>query len=64
MARQPGETPKGKCFPAAEPGEEACRTSWGLGFDVNLDETSCTARPDHTFGSKSSGPDDCSLVTG
>ena len=39
MVRQPGETPKGKCFPAAEPGEEACRTSWGLGFDVNLTKT-------------------------
>jgi CubicO group peptidase (beta-lactamase class C family) len=39
MVRQPGVTPKDKCFPAAEPGEQACRTSWGLGFDVNLTKT-------------------------
>jgi CubicO group peptidase (beta-lactamase class C family) len=39
MVRQPGVTPRGKCFPAAAPGEEACRTSWGLGFDVNLTKT-------------------------
>jgi CubicO group peptidase (beta-lactamase class C family) len=39
MVRQPGATPRGKCFRAAEPGEEACRTSWGLGFDVNLTKT-------------------------
>jgi hypothetical protein len=39
MVRQAGKTLKGKCFSAAEPGEEACRTSWGLGFDVNLTKT-------------------------
>jgi hypothetical protein len=35
MERQPGRTLPGKCFPA-EGGGEACETSWGLGFDVNL----------------------------
>jgi CubicO group peptidase (beta-lactamase class C family) len=39
MVRQDGEVPEGKCFPAAEPGEKACRSSWGLGFDVNLTKT-------------------------
>jgi len=39
MVRRQGETPEGKCFPAAEPGETACHSSWGLGFDVNLTKT-------------------------
>lgn len=39
MVRQPGATPEGQCFSTAQPGKEACRTSWGLGFDVNLTKT-------------------------
>jgi CubicO group peptidase (beta-lactamase class C family) len=39
IERQPGRSPEGKCFPAAEAGEQACRSSWGLGFDVNLTKT-------------------------
>ena len=39
MVRERGRLPEGKCFPAVEPGAEACRSSWGLGFDVNLTET-------------------------
>jgi CubicO group peptidase (beta-lactamase class C family) len=35
MVRQPGRV-LGPCFPAEPPGQVACRTSWGLGFDVNL----------------------------
>ena len=39
MVRREGETPEGKCFPAVESGEQACHSSWGLGFDVNLTKT-------------------------
>ena len=35
MTRQPGRV-LGECFPTDDPGEKACRTSWGLGLDVNL----------------------------
>jgi CubicO group peptidase (beta-lactamase class C family) len=37
--RQPGRTPDGKCFPATKVGTEACRNSWGLGFDANLNKS-------------------------
>ena len=38
MERQPGRTLPDKCFPA-DGGGFACETSWGLGFDVNLDRS-------------------------
>ena len=37
MVRQPGTTLPDHCFPSADPSRVACQTSWGLGFDVNLD---------------------------
>jgi CubicO group peptidase (beta-lactamase class C family) len=37
MVRQPGEIEPGKCFPSSVSDRFACRNSWGLGFDVNLD---------------------------
>lgn len=36
LERQSGMTAPDACFPSAVPGEQACRSSWGLGFDVNL----------------------------
>ena len=39
MQRQPGTTLPEHCIPADPPGSFACQTSWGLGFDVNLDAT-------------------------
>jgi len=39
MVREPGRLPEGKCFRAVEPNSEACGSSWGLGFDVNLTKT-------------------------
>jgi CubicO group peptidase (beta-lactamase class C family) len=36
MVRQPGETRAGECFGSSDPAKVACRSSWGLGFDVNL----------------------------
>ena len=35
MTRQPGRV-LGECFLTDDPGEKACRSSWGLGLDVNL----------------------------
>jgi CubicO group peptidase (beta-lactamase class C family) len=37
MERQPGLIDPADCFPTADPGAKACRSSWGLGLDVNLD---------------------------
>jgi CubicO group peptidase (beta-lactamase class C family) len=37
MVRQPGLTASDKCFATAKPDRFACKNSWGLGFDVNLD---------------------------
>jgi CubicO group peptidase (beta-lactamase class C family) len=37
MLRQPGRTASDKCFATATPDRFACKNSWGLGFDVNLD---------------------------
>ena len=39
LDRQPGTILPSHCLPAEPPGTEACQTSWGLGFDVNLDAT-------------------------
>jgi len=39
MQRQRGTTLPDHCFPTGTPGKSACDTSWGLGFDVNLDAT-------------------------
>jgi len=36
LERQPGMTAPDACFPSNVAGENACRSSWGLGFDVNL----------------------------
>jgi len=36
LERQAGMTAPDACFPSNVPGEQACRSSWGLGFDVNL----------------------------
>lgn len=37
LVRQPGVIPQGKCFGTGQPDVSACRSAWGLGFDVNLD---------------------------
>ena len=39
MVRQEGELSESKCFPAIGANKKACRSSWGLGFDVNLTKT-------------------------
>ena len=36
MERQTGSIPEGRCLDSSITGEYACRSSWGLGFDVNL----------------------------
>ncbi|MBK4737181.1 beta-lactamase family protein [Noviherbaspirillum sp. DKR-6] len=36
LRRQSGRTEDGKCFDTGTTGRFACRSSWGLGFDVNL----------------------------
>lgn len=38
MVRQAGRTAPDHCIPTADPDASACESSWGLGFDVNLDE--------------------------
>lgn len=36
LERQAGMTGPAACFPSDVPGQNACRSSWALGFDVNL----------------------------
>ena len=38
MTRQPGTMLPDHCFPTHDPTKRACQASWGLGFDVNLNQ--------------------------
>jgi len=40
MERQPGRLEPGSCLETADPGVRACQSSWGLGFDVNVNRYS------------------------
>jgi hypothetical protein len=40
MERQPGRMEPGSCLETADPGVRACQSSWGLGFDVNVNRYS------------------------
>src|SRR5207249_532564 len=40
MERQPGRLEPGSCLETADAGVRACQSSWGLGFDVNVNRYS------------------------